>query len=76
MSTQMPTLTNEEIKTAEYFSVSEEYAEQVVEFLLDSFDIDALEDYVRRGIRTELIKSKRAFRTACHSYEEVWGEGE
>jgi len=71
----MPSMTKKEISKAEFFT-NIEYSEEVVEFLIDSFDIDDLTSYVRSSIRTELIKSKRAFRKACNSYEEVWGEGE
>ena len=75
MDNTMPSMTKKEISKAEFFT-NIEYSEEVVEFLIDSFDIDDLTSYVRSSIRTELIKSKRAFRKACNSYEEVWGEGE
>ena len=76
MSNLMPSLTKEEIKTAEYFGVDKEYADAVIDHIVDSYDIDDLTDYVRHSLMMEFIKSKRAFRRACHSYEEIWGEGE
>ena len=60
----------------EYFGVDEEYADAVIDHIVDSYDIDDLTDYVRHSLMMEFIKSKRAFRRACHSYEEIWGESE
>ena len=72
---KMLSMTKEEINKSEFFT-SIEYSEEVIESIVDSFNIDDLTSYVRSSIRTELIKSKRAFRKACNSYEEVWGESE
>ena len=74
--TRMPTLTKEEINKAEYLSVPSEYSDQVIDCIVDSYDIDDLTNYVKASLKMEFIKSKRAFRRACHSYEEIWGEGE
>ena len=74
--TRMPTLTKEEINKAEYLSVPSDYSDQVIDCIVDSYDIDDLTNYVKASLKMEFIKSKRAFRRACHSYEEIWGESE
>ena len=74
--TRMPTLTKEEINKAEYLSVPSEYSDQVIDCIVESYDIDDLTNYVKASLKMEFIKSKRAFRRACHSYEEIWGESE
>ena len=73
---EMPSLTKEEINKADFFSVPEEYADQVVECMIDSMDVDDLVDYVKASFRERFIKSKTAFRQSCHSYEEIWGESD
>ena len=76
MSNLMPSLTKEEIKTAEYFGVDKEYADAVIDNIVDSYDMDDLVNYVKQSLTYKFIESKRAFRNACHRYEETWGEGE
>ena len=76
MSNLMPSLTKEEIKTAEYLGVDREYADAVRDNIVDSYDMDDLVNYVKQSLTYKFIESKRAFRNACHRYEETWGEGE
>ena len=72
----MTSLTKEEIKTAEYFGVDEEYRKAVINNIVDSYDMDDLVNHVRFSLINRFIESKRAFRRACYRYEETWGQGE
>ena len=76
MSNLMPSLTKEEIKTAEYLGVDREYADAGIDNIVDSYDMDDLVNYVKQSLTYKFIESKRAFRNACYRYEETWGEGE
>tara|TARA_R100000808_G_scaffold42_2_gene247 strand:+ start:3560 stop:3784 length:225 start_codon:yes stop_codon:yes gene_type:complete len=73
---EMPSLTKEEIKTAEYFGVDAEYRDAVINNIVDSYDMDDLINFVRNSLVSRFIKSKGAFRRACYRYEETWGQGE
>ena len=77
---EMPSLTKEQIKTAEYLGVPREYGDAVINNIINSGikygGMDYLIYTVKNNLAIRFIESKRAFRRACHEYEKTLGKGE